>query len=102
MLVARTGTGNTNMNIHFQAPDVDHMMEGVGRVLFWGIVGAVQMKYTKEKLREKEVGLDVDERAEWEAEQRARGSFYEDEEETYVCALCENESEVRLTACSLP
>lgn len=82
------GTEGMNMSVHLQAPDMHAIMESVGRVLFWGLVGGLQMKYTKERLREKEMGLDLDERAEWEAENAV------DMEEAYVCTICDNGNEV--------
>lgn len=79
--------------LHFEPPDMHSIMASVGRVLFWGTAGAIQMKYMKERLREKEQGLEVDDQ--WEETMRANEEYGEDD--TYVCTLCDNENEVRVT-----
>ncbi|CAM9151478.1 unnamed protein product [Sphacelaria rigidula] len=81
--------------LHFEPPDMHSIMASVGRVLFWGTAGAIQMKYMKERLREKEQGLEVDDQ--WEETMRANEEYGEDD--TYVCTLCDNENEIDCDEC---
>lgn len=73
-------------------PDLDGIVHGTVRAVCFGILAAQIPKWTSQRVREKEAGLDVDERFEM-------GLDDEDDEfgytEGYVCAACDNTNEVR-------
>lgn len=73
------------ISIHFEPPQMDDLAEGFGRAAVWGLFGALVPVWTRDRLLEKEAGLEVDDAAELD-------DFFEDEE--YICPLCNNTNEV--------
>lgn len=76
------------ISIHFEPPPIDDLAEGFGRAAVWGLFGALVPVWTRDRLLEKEAGLEVDDAAELD-------SFFEDfEDDEYICPLCNNSHEV--------
>lgn len=81
------------MGIQFNPPEWNDVAHSLVQAVLLGIMGGTVPRLTKERIREKEAGLDVDERFEM-------GLDRDDEEDEfgyaqgYVCATCDNTNEV--------
>ena len=82
------------MGIQFNPPEWNDVAHSLVQAVLLGIMGGTVPRLTKDRIREKEAGLDVDERYEMGLDR----DDYEDEfgyAEGYVCATCDNTNEVR-------
>lgn len=83
------------MGIQFNPPEWSDLAHGFAQAVLLGIMGGTVPRLTKDRIREKEAGLDADERFEMGLD---RDDYEEDEfgyAEGYVCAACDNTNEVK-------
>lgn len=97
---AITGAGDADlrMGIQFNPPEWNDLAHSLAQAVLLGIMGGTVPRLTKDRIREKEAGLDVDERFEMGLD---RDEYEEDEfgyAEGYVCAACDNTNEVNCCA----
>lgn len=79
--------------VHFNPTEFDDLVRGIGQAVFLGLLGALIPKWTRERIREKEAGLEADERFEMGLDQDEDDEF--GYAEGYVCGACDNTNEAR-------
>lgn len=100
VVVATPGAGGgARMGIVFDPPPWDELVHGFGQAIVLGIMGGMIPKWTKERIREKEAGLEVDELYEMGLD----GDGGDEDEygygAGYVCGTCDNTNEVCVFVC---
>lgn len=75
--------------IHCNPPPADDLIHGFGQAIAFGIMGTMLPKLTKERMREKEAGIEADDIFETEDPPDYYGYA-----EGYVCSACDNTNEV--------
>ncbi|CAM9154915.1 unnamed protein product [Discosporangium mesarthrocarpum] len=85
----RSGAGGAAM-VTFDFPSFDEFLYITTKGIVWGTLFTLIPQWTKERLREKEMGLDMDEMAEEEGLEDLIN---------YVCATCDNTNEVDCKEC---
>ena len=91
------------LGIEFHPPNWDTIVGAVGQAVVLGVIGGGLIPiWTRQRIREKEAGLDVDEGYEmgWDDDDDLGfGDVYRD---GYVCATCDNSNEVREQSVEAP
>lgn len=87
--IVHAGAQGSTMWIHFDPAPAGDLIHGFGQAIAFGIMGAMLPRLTKERIREKEAGIEEDERFEMEDPPDYYGYA-----EGYVCSTCDNTNEV--------
>lgn len=80
------------LGIEFHPAPTSELIHALGQAVVFGILGGVIPKWTKDRVREKEAGLERDERYEMGLDMDEEDEY--GYAEGFVCGTCNNENEV--------